>query len=175
MSQNYYAEGAVHNDQHKEINISGNVTEGTLSRLVQSFMADAEEMEEATSTEQPAPKENPSSSNAEDRLCVALNSHHREVLYHAEQQGIIRYIASRKGYERGETSSNALVAYLCGRLFCGDSTNREGRWVSGSKFDDAKYCRELFGFDVAGTRRSTQGNGAGKSPIGYERVDKLFE
>lgn len=118
---------------------------------------------------------NKSSLDTEKPICVALNSSQRQILEAAEQNGIIIYNRVREGYDTGHQSSNALVAYLCGRLFCGDSTNREGRWVSGSKFDDAKYCKELFGFDVAGTRRSTQGNGAGKSPIGYERVDKLFE
>lgn len=116
-----------------------------------------------------------SSLDTEKPLCVTLNSSQRQMLDAAEQNGIIVYNRARKGYDTGHQSSNALVAYLCGRLFCGDRTNRDGRWVSGSKFEDAKYCKELFGFDVAGTRRSSQGNGAGKSPIGYDRVDKLFE
>lgn len=114
-------------------------------------------------------------SDKEHELCIVLNKDQRAKLLAAEAEGIISYNSKRKGYDTGRQSSNALVAYLCGRLFCSDNTDKHGHWKSGCRFDDAQYCKELFGFDVAGTRRSTQGNGAGKSPIGHERVDKLFE
>ena len=109
----------------------------------------------------------------EDReLCVALNSRQRQVLMMAEKSGIIVYNEGRKGYDVPDGSSNALVAYLCGRLFCKDFTE-EGLWKAGSRFEDAQYCQQLFGFDVAASRRSAQRISAGKSPIGYERVDNL--
>lgn len=119
---------------------------------------------------------NESVENGKDHeLCIVLNKMQCKILKAAEAAGIIQYNSERKGYDTGHQSSNALVAYLCGRLFCGDRTDKDGRWMSGSRFNDAQYCKELLGFDVASTRRSTQGNGAGKSPIGYERVDILFE
>lgn len=108
-------------------------------------------------------------------LCITLNSKQQAKLKAAEEEGIIKYNPTQQGYNVGDQSSNVLVAYLCGKMFCRDYTSEDGRWKAGGRFDEAKYCKELFGFDVAGTRRSAQGNGAGKSPIGHERVDKIFE
>lgn len=106
-------------------------------------------------------------------LCVALNKAQRIMLEAAEQKGIIVYNNVRKGYDKGALASQALVAYLCGKIFCGDET-KDGAWMEGKRFDDAQYCELLFGFDVAGTRRSTRGKGGGKSPIGWEKIDELF-
>lgn len=111
----------------------------------------------------------------EDRdLCVALNSRQKQVLIKAELSGIIVYNEGRKGYDVAEGSSNALVAYLCGKLFCRDY-EEEGLWKAGSRFEDAQYCQQLFGFDVAVTRRIIQGSGAGKAPKGYDRVEKIMK
>ena len=106
-------------------------------------------------------------------LCVALNPSQRQLLEAAERGGIIHYNRARKGYDKGALASQALVAYLCGRIFCGDYT-RDEVWMEGKRFDEAKYCEALFGFDVSGTRRSTRGKGGGKSPVGYEKIDELF-
>ncbi len=106
-------------------------------------------------------------------LCVALNPSQRHLLEAAERGGIICYNRAREGYDKGALASQALVAYLCGRIFCGDYTQDEV-WMEGKRFDEAKYCEALFGFDVAGTRRSTRGKGGGKSPVGYEKIDELF-
>lgn len=111
----------------------------------------------------------------ENKLCIALNKHQREILNAAVKEGIIVYNPERKGYDTGHQSSNVLVAYLCGRLSCGDYTSEDGTWIDGGRFDEAKYYKELFGFDVDGTRRKARGKGAGKSPTGHERVDKLFK
>lgn len=176
MSQNYYAEGAVHNDQHKEINITGNVTGSTLSRLMQSFMADAvEAVEEGAAAADPSTPEETPSAEAGDRLCVVLNSRQRAILDRAEQQGIIRYNPTRRGYDKGETSTQVLVAYLCGRLFCGDKVRRdeagEDVWVMGRNLEEAQHCQQLFGFDVANTRRHRKDK---TPPAGHERVDAIF-
>ena len=123
-----------------------------------------------------APAEVATHAPAEERkLCIALNREQREMLARAEKEGIIQYNKESKGYDIGKQSSNVLVAYLCGRLFCNDSTDEHGAWIAGLRFDNAKYCQELFGFDVSASRRSAQGTGSGKSPKGHERVDKLFE
>lgn len=106
-------------------------------------------------------------------LCVALNQRQRQLLEAAERGGIICYNRAREGYDKGALASQALVAYLCGKIFCGDYTQDEV-WMEGKRFDEAKYCEALFGFDVAGTRRSTRGKGCGKSPVGYEKIDELF-
>lgn len=108
-------------------------------------------------------------------LCITLNSKQQAILKDAEKEGIIKYNPTQQGYVVGDQSSKVLVAYLCGKLFCGDYTNKNGQWKAGGIFNEAKHCKNLFDFDVAGTRRSAQGNGAGKSPIGHERVDKIFE
>lgn len=111
--------------------------------------------------------------NVEKQLCVTLNKTQRQMLEAAEHNGIIIYNNVRKGYDKGALASQALVAYLCGKVFCGDFT-KDGVWMEGKRFDDAQYCELLFGFDVAGTRRSTRGKGGGKSPIGWEKIDELF-
>lgn len=114
-------------------------------------------------------------SNSVDKpLVIQINSKHRSNLDKAENASIIKYNSVRKGYDNGEHTSNVLVAYLCGRIFCGDYT-KNGIWIAGKRFDDAKYCNDLFGFDVAATRRSSRSTGQGKSPIGYEKIDDLFE
>lgn len=111
-----------------------------------------------------------------DLLCVALNSRQREVLRRAEKEGIIRYNAARKGYDKGETSTQALVAYLCGKLFCGDRVRRdeagESVWVQGRSLEEAQYCQQLFAFDVAGSRRQRKGK---TPPAGFERIESLFD
>lgn len=180
MSQHYYADGATHNDHHKEINI-GSVTSNDLKDIVKGFfkdddVEDANVIEENTipstgagpalDSNQPATTEKP--------LCVVLNSKQRQILEAAEQNSIIVYNPTRKGYDKGQQSSNVLVAYLCGRIFCGDYSE-DDVWKGGKRFDEAKYCEKLFGFDVAATRRKTRNSGAGKPPMGYERVDNLFE
>ena len=43
MSNHLYADGATHNDHHKEINIQGNVTVEALKELANGFFADAVE------------------------------------------------------------------------------------------------------------------------------------
>lgn len=172
MSQHYYADGAIHQDNHKEITIGGNVTTEALSQIMKSFFAgDAEDAEivEEKELECTTPV-----TYGEQSLCIALNGKQRKVLDAAAKAGIIEYNPQRQGYDVAEASSQALVAYLCGRLFCADYTN-EGVWIKGARFEVASYCQQLFGFDVAGTRRSVQGNAGGKSPKGYERVDKLFK
>ena len=45
MSQNYYADGAIHQDNHRELNIGGNIGESTLSRLIEGFFADSQDAE----------------------------------------------------------------------------------------------------------------------------------
>lgn len=112
-------------------------------------------------------------SETEKPLCVAIRSNQRQILDAAESAGIIVYNRDRQGYDKGQFASHSLVAYLCGRLFCGDYSE-DGVWKEGSRFDDAQYCQHLFGFDVAGTRRKVRGSGAGKSPIGFEKIDTLF-
>lgn len=118
-------------------------------------------------------KQNEEKSETEKPLCVAINSGQRQKLDAADEIGIIAYNRDRQGYDKGKFASQALVAYLCGKLFCGDYSE-DGIWKEGSRFDDAQYCQQLFGFDVAGTRRKARGSGAGKSPVGYEKIDKLF-
>lgn len=112
--------------------------------------------------------------DGEKELCVSLNRSQRQMFDKAEKAGIIKYNAERKGYDKGEHSSKALVSYFCARLFCGDDTDN-GLWNQGSRFDEVQYINKLFAFDVGATRRKTIGTGNGKSPKGYERVDKLFK
>lgn len=169
MSQHYYADGAIHQDNHKEITIGGNVTSEALSQIMKAFFAEDAEIVEEKEPECMTPV-----ADGEQSLCIALNGKQRKVLDAAAKASIIEYNPQRQGYDVAEASSQALVAYLCGRLFCADYTN-EGVWIKGARFEEASYCQQQFGFDVAGTRRSVQGNASGKSPKGYERVDKLFK
>lgn len=112
--------------------------------------------------------------NVEKPLIIQINTKQRNILEKAEKSNIIKYNAERKGYDNGEHTSNVLVAYLCGRIFCGDYT-KNGIWIAGKRFDDAKYCNDLFGFDVAATRRSSRSTGQGKSPIGYDKIDDFLK
>lgn len=108
-------------------------------------------------------------------LCVHVDPKQLGILGKAEDAGIIKYNAERKGYDPGRRVSKSLVAYLCGRIFCGDYTSKKGVWKEGGRFDDAGLCKDLFGFDVAATRRSSRSTGAGKPPVGYEKIDGFFE
>lgn len=122
----------------------------------------------------PVPDVPVSSAGNVKELCVQLNSSHRRILDAAEKEGIIVYNAERQGYDAGQLSSHALVAYLCGKLFCGDYT-KNNTWKGGGRFDAASYCTQLFGFDVSATRRKTRSKGASRPPCGYEKIDTLFE
>lgn len=106
-------------------------------------------------------------------LCIALNSYQKDIFDKAEAANIIRYNKERGGYDVAAQSTNNLVAYLCGRIYCGDYEH-DGQWKAGKRFDDAQFINQLFGFDVAGTRRTAQGS-TGNLPKGYERVDRLFD
>lgn len=142
-------------------------------RIKYDFLS--EKLKQLTGDDQPVESVVSISEGKQSReLCVQLNSSQRNVLDKAEKAGIIAYNAERQGYDKGKQSSKALVAYLCGRIFCGDYT-KKGEWKEGSRFDDAKYCQELFGFDVAGTRRKCRSTGKGNSPVGHEKVDDFFE
>lgn len=65
---------------------------------------------------------NESDTGNKTKLCIVLNKAQCDKLEAAEKEGVIMYNSTRKGYDIGYQSSKALVAYLCGRLFCGDST-----------------------------------------------------
>lgn len=45
MNRIYYADGAIHQDNHKELNIGGNIGENALSRLIDVFFADIQDAE----------------------------------------------------------------------------------------------------------------------------------
>lgn len=40
MSNHYYADGAIHNDHHKELNINGNISTEQLMQITKSFLMD---------------------------------------------------------------------------------------------------------------------------------------
>lgn len=40
MSNHYYADGAIHNDHHKELNINGNISTEQLVQITKSFLMD---------------------------------------------------------------------------------------------------------------------------------------
>jgi len=70
-------------------------------------------------------------------------------------------------------TSQRLIAYLCGRIYCGDFKDESGCWGDGGEFNHGLHCSKLFGFDVGATRRSARNTG--KLPRGYQKVDKLFD
>ena len=155
-------------------------TELTLARLRQKVigMLMWEWMDEQLNAnprqEVVATVEDGSDKAVDHKLCIELSLKQRIQLQQAERAGIIIYKCSRVGYDVAPQSSKRLVAYLCGRMFCGDRVEN-GVWKAGLRFDDASFCTQLFGFDVGASRRTAQGNGAGKPPKGYERVDLLFD
>jgi len=106
-------------------------------------------------------------------LCVAIPRKQHLLLRKAVQEEIIVYNADRQGYDVAESSSQVLVAYLVGRVFFKDHS-KDGCWEKGKRFADAQIYADLFGFDVANTRRSATGKST-KVPIGASRVDKIFE
>jgi len=107
-------------------------------------------------------------------LCEKLSPEEELMLAKAEKEGIIVYDPIRKGYKLGSSTTQRLVAYLCGRLFCSDKTEKE-IWKIGCRFNRAKTINTIFGFDVARTRTAALNSGGSMPPIGYERIDKLFE
>lgn len=40
MSNHYYADGAIHNDHHKELNINGNISTEQLVQITNGFLMD---------------------------------------------------------------------------------------------------------------------------------------
>lgn len=40
MSNHYYADGAIHNDHHKELNINGNISMEQLVQITKGFLMD---------------------------------------------------------------------------------------------------------------------------------------
>lgn len=110
----------------------------------------------------------------EKKLIVEVDSESRAILYEAEQMGIIKNNSECHCYAVGDKGTKAQVAYLCGRLFCNDFTDN-GRWESGGRMKNSDKYKKLMGFDVAGTRRSQRGKGQGKSPKGYQLIDRIIK
>lgn len=68
-----------------------------------------------------------------------------------------------------------LLAYLCGRLYCGDHVGRDGLYYKGK--DDklpATEVNKLFSnVNVSNTRDNIK-NGKDEAPGGYSKIDELF-
>lgn len=113
-------------------------------------------------------------------LCVKISEEEHKMLIKAAEAGLLKYNSERKGYDKGsENISKRLVAYLCGRLFCGAGPSSENEeeaiWDQGRDFakGEAAMCKSLFGINISETRRGGRSKNC-KPPQGYKSVDKLF-
>lgn len=111
----------------------------------------------------------------EVEFCIDINPKQKAILLKAIEVGIVEYNPKTQSLE--PTGSKTLVAYLCGRIFAKDFTDEHGTWIPGGQLEETELMRQLFGFDVAATRRSNQGGKEcpKKSPTGHIIVDKLFK
>ena len=84
MSNHYYAHGAVHNDQHKELGINGNLTPHQVVMIARDFFADkagetavaetsAEEIEETNTSNGAKEANGKSTTNQQEATSVRDN------------------------------------------------------------------------------------------------------
>lgn len=102
------------------------------------------------------------------RYSYPLTELQREVLEKVEKDlGIIVYNPDTKGFKVAPRK-NTLVAYLWGRLYCGDWSDKYGSWIKGGDID--KTVNDFFDFDVQSTR-----NRGDALPKGYQQIDNIID
>ena len=99
-----------------------------------------------------------------------------ELLMAALQEGLVTVTAD--GHWQWQLESKTLLAYFCGRMWCGDTPIYSKRangyiWQSGEGRFPRKDLVELFG--VRNLRTLREQRYMGLLPIGWELVEKIFE
>ncbi len=101
-----------------------------------------------------------------------------EVLYAAVEEGYLNVTAEGKLVWLLE--SKTLLAYFCGRMWCGDTpvyNKRAGGyvWMSGSVKFPKKDLEAIFGVRNLRTLREHRCTNVGLVPAGWELVEKIFQ
>ncbi len=99
-----------------------------------------------------------------------------EVLSVALQEGLVTVTAD--GHWQWQLESKTLLAYFCGRMWCGDTPLYSKRasgyiWQSGEGRFPRKDLVALFG--VRNLRTLREQRYMGMLPMGWELVDKIFD
>lgn len=99
-----------------------------------------------------------------------------DVLLAAIEEEYIRVTAD--GHLRWELESKTLLAYLCGRVWCGDKSNYLKRrdahvWMQGTRELPEHDLEALFG--VSGLSNLRRHRKLSTSPDGFELIDNLFD
>ncbi len=130
----YYESGAIHNDHHKEINITGNVTAEGVKNLIKNFFDDAEEAQVVPTKAEDAVAE-------AIRYVMELKDNRGEYLFRYQPQwfGIYRILADRNLVAKN--SYTPFESYVQG-LALGELRVRViGKDLS--KYADTPYCKEF--------------------------------
>lgn len=77
------------------------------------------------------------------------------------------------------TKSKVLLAYFCGRIYCGDHAQVDIRsnyaeWKTGGFYMPEKVLQELFNVKNLGQQRRNRINNGGSAPKGYDIIDTIY-
>lgn len=95
------------------------------------------------------------------------------------EAAIAKGLINKNGEHLLWTKSKVLLAYFCGRIYCGDYVQLDFRsnyaeWKTGGCYMPEKELQELFNMKNLGQQRRNRING-GRAPIGYEIIDAICE
>lgn len=104
------------------------------------------------------------------------NNLRKDVLLAAIEEDYICITAD--GHLQWQLESKTLLAYLCGRVWCGDKSDYLKRrdahvWTQGTREFPARDLEALFG--VSGLSNLRRHRKLSSSPEGFELIDSLFD
>lgn len=166
MSNHYYADGAIHNDHHKELNINGNISTEQLVQITKSFLMDeVDEKPKQQNTSSGARKqflfidgratvENVSVRNLEKERLLGYLSEHKmsgRRLVTEKNDGLNKVVVCflklwrEKGLTAKQPSGGAVFRFLtedCGLktdVTEASYSNKIKEWMRGNDYDVTTY------------------------------------
>ena len=166
MSNHYYADGAIHNDHHKELNINGNISMEQLVQITKGFLMDEVDEKPNQQNTSPGPRklflfidgratvENVSVRNREkDRFLCYLSDHKMSMrrLVTNKSDGLNKVVLCflmiwrEKGLTVQQPSGGAVFRFLtedCGLktdVTEASYSNKIKEWMRGNDYDVTTY------------------------------------
>ena len=166
MSNHYYADGAIHNDHHKELNINGNISMEQLVQITKGFLMDEVDEKPNQQNTSPGPRkqflfidgratvENVSVRNREkDRFLCYLSDHKMSLrrLVTNKSDGLNKVVLCflmiwrEKGLTVQQPSGGAVFRFLtedCGLktdVTEASYSNKIKEWMRGNDYDVTTY------------------------------------
>ena len=166
MSNHYYADGAIHNDHHKELNINGNISMEQLVQITKGFLMDEVDEKPNQQNTSPGPRkqflfidgratvENVSVRNREkDRFLCYLSDHKMSMrrLVTNKSDGLNKVVLCflmiwrEKGLTVQQPSGGAVFRFLtedCGLktdVTEASYSNKIKEWMRGNDYDVTNY------------------------------------